>query len=667
MLAHREANGLWGADLPQTREEFFRLFLAQAFLARARTDAIAMAQLSSKNLFSFLLSIHSFVGLLRDLPKFLPQIEIWQTLIEHQESLLLTMEANTVSLVEENYTFILTQVTKIAPIVLLDAQKEKWKFIGKLAKYASGKAFNKLFAEALTEEFLSLQARIWITPLIHEMIDNFEDYDKGVVVPRDAQSLVNSFDQVKRIQIGLQTDVANAAVDTRIHKVLSGWLSDANFALSGVIWGAAATGLGLPAAGVLKVIEKVSTGVQNYWNFESFKLPMQQLFLNIPRQIGGAVDAAFDRPARNLLARTDQAFTTELAPRKSQVALSGKIAQAFEAYRIQLDSVRAAIQADNIKLAVDRIMNNVIPASEHLNLMLDRANGFIRGGTETAFQQQAPDVETGFQQYAQKQMAFNAARLPLPWHMLFLGELDRSHGGVHAPEYESARDDLLALLQRIQEKSMDFENFLTMMLDDYASRGFLKATAIVDSAWVTVDGSPSNRISKTPASLKVHARVQNLSSIGVTGLNLILRGATMPGLSFSAGVDSILQVVDLQPDDAAPGGADEFTGTWSLTYDGSPGDERSLAFLIQLRADSTNISTGTVKSVLIDLVPPDSDGDGMPDDYEISVGLDPQVQDSRNDDDADGLKNGQEFLFGTDPHRQDSDGDGIVDGAELQQ
>lgn len=62
---------------------------------------------------------------------------------------------------------------------------------------------------------------------------------------------------------------------------------------------------------------------------------------------------------------------------------------------------------------------------------------------------------------------------------------------------------------------------------------------------------------------------------------------------------------------------------------------------------------------------PDTDGDGMPDGWEVANGLNPLVDDANEDPDGDGTVNYQEFLLGTHPLIADSDGDGLPDLDEI--
>lgn len=62
----------------------------------------------------------------------------------------------------------------------------------------------------------------------------------------------------------------------------------------------------------------------------------------------------------------------------------------------------------------------------------------------------------------------------------------------------------------------------------------------------------------------------------------------------------------------------------------------------------------------------DTDGDGMPDGWEMINGLNPiNPSDASGDLDGDGLTNLEEYQHGTDPNNQDTDGDGLTDGDEV--
>lgn len=65
----------------------------------------------------------------------------------------------------------------------------------------------------------------------------------------------------------------------------------------------------------------------------------------------------------------------------------------------------------------------------------------------------------------------------------------------------------------------------------------------------------------------------------------------------------------------------------------------------------------------------DSDGDGLPDTYELAhadsaTALNPD-DDLENGGAGDGLTNTKEYFYGTDPNKSDTDGDGLEDGAEI--
>lgn len=81
----------------------------------------------------------------------------------------------------------------------------------------------------------------------------------------------------------------------------------------------------------------------------------------------------------------------------------------------------------------------------------------------------------------------------------------------------------------------------------------------------------------------------------------------------------------------------------------------------------TALNEGIAATVQIQvLIAKDTDGDGMPDDWEIANGFNPlDPTDAGQDADGDGLTNLQEYLLGTNPHNPDTDGDGVPDGMEV--
>lgn len=65
---------------------------------------------------------------------------------------------------------------------------------------------------------------------------------------------------------------------------------------------------------------------------------------------------------------------------------------------------------------------------------------------------------------------------------------------------------------------------------------------------------------------------------------------------------------------------------------------------------------------------PDSDGDLLPDGWEVSFGLNPlDDTDAEADGDNDGVSNAREYRYASDPTLDDTDGDGTLDGVEITQ
>ncbi len=101
----------------------------------------------------------------------------------------------------------------------------------------------------------------------------------------------------------------------------------------------------------------------------------------------------------------------------------------------------------------------------------------------------------------------------------------------------------------------------------------------------------------------------------------------------------------------------------SITADGVVTAVSSGTVVIQ----AINDGASAMIRVQVQIASADTDGDGIPDDYEIANGLNPNNPNDANEDpDRDGLTNLQEFKLGTNPRNADTDGDGLKDGDEVQ-
>ena len=73
-----------------------------------------------------------------------------------------------------------------------------------------------------------------------------------------------------------------------------------------------------------------------------------------------------------------------------------------------------------------------------------------------------------------------------------------------------------------------------------------------------------------------------------------------------------------------------------------------------------------VTNINLKVAPLDTDGDGLPNSWEIKYFSSPTTADPAIDGDYDGLTNLEEYQYGTDPTQPDTDGDGLNDGWEIQ-
>jgi hypothetical protein len=93
----------------------------------------------------------------------------------------------------------------------------------------------------------------------------------------------------------------------------------------------------------------------------------------------------------------------------------------------------------------------------------------------------------------------------------------------------------------------------------------------------------------------------------------------------------------------------DFEGSFIIDAKNNVTIDVELQGLVVATSPAQPLEDSSPATVSITVGVPDSDGDGMPDDWETANGLDPQFDDAGLDLDCDGKTNLEEYLAGTDP------------------
>lgn len=692
-LKEATQNELWGEDLDQIREEYYRLFLANRLLWESRLPAEKLAVISSEGVSAALsMAISELYGWLKSKTKIDSLIYRKVTAMgggeeKVEEYMDDFYRANAKAFQEKIAPFLISVLNyfsisiaagqptdddplnfaKIYTDLVFDTIEEfvregvlNWSEVDKKFKTAISEFVHNSYAAKIDTFFVRALA-------------NAQNY----AGPDSVGSLLFSQEQVRDAQIRIASGAKIAEETTIVANAIATFFSEYSKGSDKYIDAttvAAATPLAPVAVPVNAWLSKLKAAASNlnkvFTVAAALPAPVE-LFVEIPKKLEQGIDAAYDiPPTQNAPSIQPQ---QQVAQGNGVNSLSSgsrllvrPLAADLMSFRNQLQIVRDHIAIDSVRLARIVYAGQFLPVDKALRSSLAQTETVLHSGAVLSFSQQAADADSLFASFADSLMQFNTNGLVLPWAFTRYSIVGEIEGGAANADFPQAKQDVLIAIDDLIRRAQNLEPLISSAMNAYTARGFTRQTALIDSVWLTVDGSPDPTIASVPATISVHARVQNLSTSSVSGLQVSLRKGSAEGLSFSSG-DSVMLVPQLSPADGVPQGADEFIANWQLSYQGALLDGQGLALSVQLNSEDDTIFTGFGVTEFLSFHGVDTDGDGMPDDYEIAVSHDPNRDDAAEDADKDELANLEEYLLGTDPNDPDSDGDGIPDGIESEQ